>query len=503
MNKPELFAAIDVGSNSFHMVIAKLEGQVLKPIERIGEKVQLARGLENGLLAEDAMQRGWECFERFSERLRTLDNNSAVRIVGTNALRAARNGQDFIDKAEEILGYDLDIIAGREEARLVYLGVAHTLGDKDENRLVIDIGGGSTELIIGRRFEASTMESLHMGCVSYMQRFFKNGEITEANLDRAYRSACIELENIKAQYMAKGWSNCVGSSGTLQAVEQVLINQGWSDAGITKKGLLKLKKALLGFEKLEEVKFNGLKENRRTVFASGIAIVLALFDSLKIEFMSISSGALREGVLYDLIGRLDHEDVRERTVSALEQRYDLVRNETEKVEQTALHLWQQVADEWRVQTQTQIPNEQRQMLAWAARLHEVGMAISHSQFHKHGEYIIGQSDLAGFSKQNQRALATLVRGHRRKYPKSLFETFGRQQESLERTCIILRLAVLLKHSIPEQGALDIPAKAKDSELTLTFSNAWLAERPLTLAKLEAEQAYLSKAGYSLVIKTFD
>lgn len=500
MNKPDLFAAIDVGSNSFHMVIAKLEGQVLKPIERIGEKVQLARGLKDGLLAEDAMQRGLECFERFSERLRALGDNSAVRVVGTNALRAARNGQAFIDQAEAILGCDLDIIAGREEARLVYLGVSHTLGDKDENRLVIDIGGGSTELIIGRRFEALTMESLHMGCVSYMQRFFESGDISEANLDRAYRFACIELENIKTQYMAKGWSNCVGSSGTLQAVEQVLINQGWSEAGITKKGLLKLKKALLGFEKLEEVKFNGLKENRRTVFASGIAIVLALFDSLEIEFMSISSGALREGVLYDLIGRLDHEDVRERTVSALEQRYDIVKSDAAKVEQTAMHLWRQVADEWKVQTQTQIPNEQAQMLAWAARLHEVGMSISHSQFHKHGEYIISQSDLAGFSKQNQRALAALVRGHRRKYPQAIFETFGRQQASLEHICIILRLAVLLKHSLPEQGLLGVKAKAAGKQLILTFADDWLSERPLTQAKLEAEQAYLNKAGYDLVIE---
>jgi exopolyphosphatase/guanosine-5'-triphosphate,3'-diphosphate pyrophosphatase len=484
----DVLAAIDLGSNSFHMVIARVDANRLQPIDRIGEKVQLAKDMSAGMISSEAMERGWACMRRFKERLDDLKPD-VIRIVGTNALRAARNGQTFIDRAEDILGVPVEIIAGREEARLVYLGVAHTLGDNSENRLVIDIGGGSTELIIGCHFEATMMESLHMGCVSYMQRFFPKACLSEENFDRAYQAACLELLNIQSRYQQKSWQNCVGSSGTLQAVEQVLINYGWSEGGISRAGLLKLKKALFTFKHLDEVSFNGLKENRRSVFASGLAIVLALFDTLEIDEMSISNGALREGVLYDLLGRLGHEDVRERTVLGLEKRYDVDTAGGEKLAHLALSLWSQVRKEW-----AELPDSDR-LLSWAARLSEVGMAISHSQFHKHGAYILGQSDLPGFSRQQQQVLAALVRGHRRKFPLSTFSVFGQRRAALERMCLVLRLAVVLKHALVDVSQLKV--SLDKNGIDLCFPEGWLDDRPLTQAELRAEFDYLSQAGYSL------
>ena len=494
MTVPEKFAAIDLGSNSFHMVVARVDGHEVLPIEHLGEKVQLAGGMQNGKLNQDAMQRGWECLSRFAQRLQGIESG-AVRVVGTNALRAAKNGQVFISQAEQILNCPVEIIAGREEARLVYLGVAHTLGDDDDrNRLVIDIGGGSTELIIGQRFEARMMESLHMGCVSYMQRFFNGGRITKFRLEQAQQAAALELLNIRDRYQAKGWSSCVGSSGTIQAVEQVLINQGWSEGGITLKGLQKLKKALLNFEHLEEVRFQGLKENRRSVFASGLAIVMALFETLNLEYMSVSNGALREGVLYDLLGRLDHEDVRERTVTSLEKRYDIDTKQGHRVAELAQMLWRQVAGSWQIQTESF-----QQLLVWAGRLHEVGMAIAHSQFHKHGEYILSQSDLAGFSKQQQLELAALVRCHRRKFSIDSFAGFGKRQQQLLNMAVLLRLAVLLKHSEGYERIPEVAISVEGDKLTLRFPDEWLASHPLTHADLATEIQYLKKVGMQLIL----
>ncbi len=488
---PSRLAAIDLGSNSFHMIIARLEQGELRPIEKIGEKVQLGAGLVKGRMAADAIERGLNCLRGFKQLLDQAPD-CELRVVGTNALRSALNRNDFIEPAEEILGCPVEVIAGREEARLIYLGVAHTLADDSGSRLVIDIGGGSTELIIGNRFEARIMESLHMGCVSY-QRYFIDGQINRDYFLRAYYAAYLELLNIRGDYLGQ-WKNCVGSSGTLLAIEQVLINYGISPGGIRRSDLNKLQDMLFTFTHLDKVKLDGLKENRRQVFASGLAITMALFDALEIEMMQLSQGALREGVLYDLQGRLEHEDVRERTVVALEQRYDIDPMQAGRVMSTAEQLVDLLESAWH------LTDRDKQLVIWAARLHEIGLAVSHSQFQKHGDYLIRHADLAGFSRQEQTMLAILVRSHRRKFP---LEVFSELRPASRQRClhcaIILRLAVMLRYTSSVEGLPEFNLLAEDHQISVTFPEGWLQEHPLTQLDFAREQEYLAEIHYELLI----
>lgn len=290
--------AIDIGSNSFHMVIAKCEQQQLRPIMQLGEKVQLAANMEDGELSAQAIARGLRCLQRFKQHIDDLAGEGVLRIVATNALRVAVNKQAFIDSVERLFGYTVEVISGKEEARLIYMGVAYTHID-EQPRLVIDVGGGSTEIIVGRHFEPQALESVQIGCVSYL-RFFPNGEIRSNNFQAAYDSACGELSRVADLYRGQ-WQNCIGCSGTLLAIERVLINAGLSQGGIERAALGQLKSMLLNFDTIEAVSFQGLKESRRQVFASGLAITTALFDVLKIKRMSLSDAALREGVLYELM----------------------------------------------------------------------------------------------------------------------------------------------------------------------------------------------------------
>ena len=308
-----LLAAIDLGSNSFHMMLARLTQGELKPIDVMSEKVQLAAGLDaNKELTPAAQQRGLECLSRFAQRIVSLPRSS-VRIVGTNALREAKNAHVFMEQAEKILGTPLEIISGREEARLIYLGVSHTLADDHGKRLVIDIGGGSTEFIIGERFEPQELESLHMGCVSFTKRFFPDGVINETRFNQAKTAAMQELLAIRGRYAELGWRNSVGSSGTIKAVRNALVSNGLSDEAITAQGLKKLEEKLLEFSSVDDIDLVDVKPERRAVLPAGIAILSGIFESLKIDKMEYSHGALREGLLYDTIGRFEHEDVRART----------------------------------------------------------------------------------------------------------------------------------------------------------------------------------------------
>ncbi len=315
-----LLAALDLGSNSFHMVVARVVHGEVRPVERLAERVQLSANMQGGLLGDEAIARGVACLARFRQALDTLGPD-AVRVVATNAMRVARNGRVFRAAAESVLGHPVEVISGREEARLVYLGVAHTLAD-DAARLVVDIGGGSTEFIIGERFEARLMESLHMGCVIYSERYFPDGMISPERFEAAYLAACREVLNIRGAFRQHGWQSAVGSSGTLRAIEKVISARGGVETGIDAGELARLREAVLSFERFEELgRLPGLSERRRDVFVAGVAITCAFFDTLGIDVMGTSTGALREGVIYDTIGRLSHEDVRERSVAAMMQRY--------------------------------------------------------------------------------------------------------------------------------------------------------------------------------------
>jgi len=488
-----LLAAVDLGSNSFHMVIARVEHGEVRPVERLAETVQLALGMKNGILSDEAMARSLECLARFRQALNVIQPD-LVRIVGTNSLRVAKNGRDFRHAAEAIMRHPLEVVSGREEARLVYLGVAHTLAD-DGSRLVVDIGGGSTEFIIGERFEARLLESLHMGCVSYGEQFFPGGEITDAAFENAYLAAYSEVLNIRAAYIRQGWDDVVGSSGTLRALESVIVAQGWAESGICRENLQKLRKLLLKYPSAKELcKLAGLSERRRNVFASGVAISCAFFDALGIKEMRTSVGALREGIIYDTIGRLSHEDVRERSVNALMQRYNVEEQQVRKVEETARYLFASVQTDWHLDEQD------LDLLVWACRLHEIGLAIAHSGFHKHGQYLIENSDLPGFSKSEQLELGLLVRGHRQKFPLEEIQARANGRcEQLERLCLLLRFAVLFKYVALVEDTPAFQLKVEGRKLCISYPCGWLQNHPLTRFALEREQGLLARKGISLLL----
>ncbi|MCM0614264.1 exopolyphosphatase [Marinobacter sediminum] len=491
----EALAAIDIGSNSFHMVVARLVHGEIRTLEKMGEKVQLGAGLDQfNRLTEEAQERALACLRKFAQRLNGMPPES-VQIVGTNALRVARNASEFIARAEEVLGYPVEIIAGREEARLIYLGVSHTLSDDIGRRLVIDIGGGSTEFIIGQRFEPQVLESLHMGCVSFRNRYFPDGKITRRQLDKAITHAEQELLNIRRHYRSVGWQSAVGSSGSIKAIANVLVSLKITDGTINLAGMQELRKRLVDMGKTDKLGELGVRSDRQSIFPAGFAILMGAFQSLGIEEMDFADGALREGLLYDIAGRIQHEDVRERTISALQERYHVDQNHGAAVEATAVAAWQQVADAWGLQTASD-----EEVLRWACRLHEIGLTISHSQYHKHGAYLLRYSDLPGFSQQFQRDLATLVRGHRRKFSQAIFEGVDPDDKTrLRYLCVLLRLAVLIQHPRNMESPPDVTLHAHDKKLVVEFADGWLDDRPLTLADLENERDYLAKQDFELEI----
>ncbi|PVZ67699.1 exopolyphosphatase [Pelagibaculum spongiae] len=496
MNRSKFtIAALDLGSNSFHMVIARADGGELKIIEKLGEKVQLGAGLSaDKILNDEAMQRGWDCLERFAQRLQDLSVQT-VRIIATNTLRIAKNRQLFLDKAEQIMGHQVELVAGREEARLVYLGVAHTLADDADKRLVVDIGGGSTEFIIGSRFEPILTESLQMGCVSYRALFFTDDKITRDGFSEAEMAARQQVQLISRNYIDTGWDEAVGSSGTIKTVLSVLEAMELNHGKITLEALQSLRKELIKQGNVEKLELPGLRDERRFNFAPGVAVLIGLFKELEIVEMTISDGAVREGTLYDTIGRSGHENVRDRTIGALTMRYSLDTAQMRRVCETSRTCFVQVADEWA------LDNQARLWLEWAAKLHEIGLDISHSQFQKHGEYILRHSDLAGFSGLDQSVLATLVRLHRRKFSSQVIHDLPVSlQDSCKRLACLLRLAIILHHSRHDAPLPPFRLIANDFRLKIVLPKEWLKLHPLTQRDLDEEKDFLKTAGMLLDVE---
>lgn len=489
-----LIAAIDLGSNSFHMILAKTDQGEIRVLERLGDKIQLAAGLdEQRQLSEEAMQRGLECLSRYAQLITDLPQG-AVRVVGTNALREAVNRDTFIQRAEALLGHTVEVISGREEARLIYLGVSHNMPAFQGNRLVVDIGGGSTEFIIGQSFEPLIMESLQMGCVSYSQRLFQDGKITPARYGQAYTAARLELMRVEQALQRHGWQEAIGASGTVRAIGLAVKSAGLSNGEVTLEGMTWLKRKLFKLGDVDKIDFEGVKNDRRAIFPAGLAILEAIFDAFGLQQMVHSDGALREGVLYDLIGRLQHEDVRERTVSALMERYHVDPEQALRVETKALEALQQVAGDWDLQEEWH-----QELLVWAARVHEIGLDIAHFQYHKHGAYLIENSELAGFSTQDQQMLALLVRGHRRGIPKDRFSGSGSEGEKLLRLCVLLRFAILFHHIRGNREVPEVRLLAKAQQLSIRFPQGWLENNPLTVADFAQEAEWLAKAGFNLLV----
>ncbi len=492
---PEVVAAIDLGSNSFHMIVANFDNGQLQVVDRLREMVRLAAGLDSDRrLTEDAQQRALSCLQRFGQRLSNLPSGS-VRAVGTNTLRSARNAREFLFKAEEALGYPIDIIAGVEEARLIYLGVAQSLASDSKRRLVMDIGGGSTEFIIGTGTMPLRKESLHMGCVSMSSAHFADGKITAKRFRQAVIAAEQQLEPIQQAFRAQGWDEAVGASGTLRAVDRVLLAAGWSKEGITLGGLKKLVDALLQAEHVDKLELPELSPERAPVFPGGVAIIYASFKALGMTQMQVSDGALREGLLYDLIGRLYHEDTRARSVDMLAARYHVDAEHAAHIIETLRYCLEQTSPPKKVAKETTM-----QWLEWAAKLHEIGMEIAHSQYQKHGAYIVEHADLPGFSQQDQKLLAALVRGHRRKFPK---KTFKKLLQPWNRAAIplavMLRLAVLLHRSRNPEPLPNFRFLLDKQSAEIAFPPGWLDDHPLTLADLEQEVDYFKAANIDLVV----
>jgi len=484
-------AAVDLGSNSFRLQVAKVFEDRIYPLDSLSEKVRLAGGLTaDKFLDELSQERALECLRRFAERIRGL-NRHAVRAVGTNTLRVAKNAAQFVRRAEWALGFPIEVVAGREEARLIYLGVVHSLPPSNARRLVADIGGGSTEFIIGSGLNARKLESLYMGCVGHSLRYFPTGKVTKSNLAKAELAARGELEVIAAEFAAGTWQQAIGSSGTARALAEILHLNGWGDGDITPKGLDQLRTFLLKAGDINTVSLPGLRPDRVPVLLGGLAIMIAIFAELRVKRMTIATGAMREGILYDLMGRFHHRDMRDGTVQQFMQRYHVDNAQAARVERLARDLFAQVTGEAEFDVA-----DHSQMLAWAARLHEVGLAIAHSGFHKHSAYIIRNADMPGFSRMEQDQLSRIVLGHRGGLRKmqGLLDTPDRLLPTLA-----LRLAALFyrARAAVRPPAMQLTAAGNRVEIALDAS--WLAQHPLTAAALDNEVVEWKGLGIRLTV----
>ena len=463
----QVLAAIDLGSNSFHMVVARLEHGRLSVLDRIREMVRLGAGLdENGHLSQAAADRALDCLRRFRERLQSL-NAESVRAVGTNTLRRARDRDAFLARASAALGHPIDVISGVEEARLVYLGAAHDLPADADERLVVDIGGGSTELILGHAMEAQQMNSFYMGCVSLSQRFFPGGKISEKRMLAAETAAKQELEPVEYQYRSAHWDEALGASGTIKAAASIALENGWcaEEKTITRQALKLVRKGLLEAGHVDNLKLKGLSDERQPVIPGGIAVLRAIFSVLGIDTMRVASGALREGLLHDLVGRMQHEDVRDQSVQALATRCGVDEAQAGRVQKTAALLRQMVARDWKLRDE-----ELEHMLDWSAMLHECGMMVAYNQYHKHGEYIIHNANLGGFSQQEQQLLAVLVRAHRRKFPVDDINALPeRWKKQATRLAILLRIAVTLNRGRSDVQLPEFKARVGKGKIEMNIS----------------------------------
>ncbi|MBK8179077.1 MAG: Ppx/GppA family phosphatase [Planctomycetes bacterium] len=493
--RAETVAAVDLGSNSFHMVVAQHVDGELVVLDRLRERVALAEGLDDSKrLKERVSERALACLARFGQRLREHPPGS-VRAVGTSALRQAKNSESFLARAREALGHPIELVSGREEARLIYLGVAHFSAGTAARRLVVDIGGGSTECILGEDYEALRTDSLHMGCVNYSERFFPGGVITRERLKQAEVAAALEFSPIARTYKSLGWDVCIGSSGTILGIESVLAASHWCEHGIDSAGLKQLGRALVDLGHVDRLDLPGMPSDRGPVLPGGYAILRAAFKGFQIEAMQTSQGAMREGLLFDLLGRIHHADVRDESVRRWMQRYGIDVEQASRVERTAAYLLERVAADWGLESP-----ENRRLLSWAARLHELGLSVNWSGYHKHGAYLVLHGDLPGFSRQEQALLASLILGHRRKLSEETFAGMAGLRAPLAlKLCVLLRLAARLNRSRSPRPLPPLRLRVRKLAIELLFPPDWLEGHALTRADLEEEARILADVGVVLSV----
>jgi len=493
----ELIAAVDLGSNSFRLQVGRVIDNQIYPLDSLKEPVRLAAGLTAQKILDSASQvRALEALRRFGERLRGFDAG-AVRVVGTNALRVAKNAPQFLRQAEVALGFPIEIIAGREEARLIYLGVAHTLPNPGTQQFVVDIGGGSTEFIIGRNIEPLELESLYMGCVSYSLNYFPHGRIDKQGMKEAELAARKELQAIVGRYKEIGWEEAVGSSGTAKALADLLELNGFSEQGITRDGLEALRSLLLQAGDLSRLELPGLRPDRIPVLPGGLAIMSAIFKEFDLTHMTFSEGALRLGVLYDLLGRYHHQDSRNATVQQFMRRYQVDARQAMRVATTARAFLGQLLFGANAEALDE-DHPDVQVMTWAALMHEIGISVAHSSYHKHSAYILANADMPGFSRMDQHRLSRVVLAHRGKLERVQDILRG---NSDGRIICSLRLAALLHRARDDSPLSPLSLKQNDKGFQLTVDPDWLEASPLTAAALEEEARHWGGLGMELRIKS--
>jgi exopolyphosphatase / guanosine-5'-triphosphate,3'-diphosphate pyrophosphatase len=490
---PHLLAAVDLGSNSFRLIVGRVEetpaGTQIYQVDALREPVRLAAGLtRDKVLDRQSQTRGWEALKRFGERLRDFHPDH-VRAVATNTLRVAKNAGEFLAEAEKSLGFPIEVIAGREEARLIYAGAAHSMPASNGKRLVFDIGGGSTEFIIGEEYEPLMMESLYIGCVTHSRQFFPSGNVDDYTMRQAELAAKREIQIISSQYKRAGWEQAVGSSGTARAIAELVEANQFNDSGvthgITRGGLERLKRALIKAENVNRLKLVALKADRVPVLAGGLSIMLAVFEELGIDYVDTTDGALRLGVLYDLLGRSQHQDMRAVTVEGFSRRYGVDRAQAERIAALAVDFYDQLNE-----PDDERRSEGRLLLGWAAALHEIGLSISHSAYHKHSAYIASNADMPGFSRTDQARLAALVLGHAGKLGKLT------QARDIDwRLLFCLRLAVLLCRRRADVSIPKLAVREIDGGFEVRLRKRWVDDNPLTDYSLVQEAAEWEKIGW--------
>ena len=490
--KHEILAAIDLGSNSFHLQIGRVVDDQIYLLDGLRDPVRLGAGLTRDRRIDRATQiKALDALSRFGERLRGFPKG-AVRAVGTNALRVARNADQFLAEAESVMGYPVEVIFGKEEARLIYIGVAHSLTPSAEGRLVVDVGGGSTEFVIGTGLKPELMESVSMGCVSYSLKYFPEGVLDKQSFKRAELAAANEIERLVKPFRRMGWTQAVASSGTARTVASILQSFGWCERGISAQGLERLRSAMIKAGDINALRLTEMREDRLGVLAGGVAILVAVFSELGIESMEVSDSALRQGVLFDLLGRVQHHDAREATVSHFQRRYHIDAPQADRV--AAL------AERWYEQIVANPAEDGLLMLRWAAALHEIGISIAHAGYHKHSAYILAQADMPGFSQHEQARLSRIVLAHRGKLAKSELE--GLPARSADWPLIFsLRIAALFCRSRNDIKFPKILAASTETGFRLALPADWLEAHPMTQAALEEEAQEWAVLGMKLELRS--
>jgi len=484
-------AALDIGSNSFHYVLARFVDEKLQIVHSEKYRTQLALGLnDNFQLSKEAIDRGVETLKAISQAAQEISPEN-FKVVATYTLRRAKNSAEFMKAARDVFPYDIEIVSGHEEARLIHQGVAFHHQSK-ENRLVVDIGGGSTECIIGHHHEIKKLDSLNMGCVSFQKQFFPEGKITNKAFKKAITAAELIIDPIVHRFQKEGWQEAIGTSGTIKTVF-LLVNQAREiPHPVTLPELLELKAQLIAYGHIDKIAFENLKEKRRAVICGGVAVLIALFNSLEIKSLEYCQYALREGALFELLDSHQVKPVRERTIDSMVERFKIDQVHATRVIAQLEHWYKEIAKPWKLKKKIY-----KELLFAAAKLHEVGMNINTSSYQKHGFYTLSNADLAGFSVEQQQALAMMVGSHRKKM--MLFDDANWHllaSEKLIKLCALLRMSVLLCQQRQNQDLVDI--QIHEGSITLQFEDKWLDDRPLMQLELENERDIMQNYGIEFI-----